>query len=56
MLDAVVINAINVASLYVAVRRPVSKIATTRWPSNNGSTGSAVGINRVCPPACMLGS
>ena len=34
------ISAINVASLYVAVRRPVSRIATTRCPSNNGSAAS----------------
>ena len=34
------INAISVASLYVAVRRPVSRIATTRCPRSSGSVAS----------------
>ncbi len=41
------VNAISVASLYVAVRSPVSRIATTRWPSRNGST--------ACPPVSVPG-
>src|SRR5450755_924221 len=42
------INAINVASLYVAVRRPVSSIATTRCPSTSGSSASLIKMHPRC--------
>src|SRR5690606_342167 len=44
-------RAISVANLYVAVRMPVSRIATTRWPLSHWSSGADVTDRPRCRPA-----